>query len=112
MSGITDAIVTAGQVLGAVLPSVVESLSGGTPSSILTHALIVTAEDVALRRVGAHVHPLVVLAVRLEDIADLLLVENQPIIAAHVKFEATELRKRAAALVPTEPAPATPTSSR
>ena len=95
MSGITDAIVTAGQVLGAVLPSVVESLTGGTPSSILTHALIVTAEDVALRRVGAHVHPLVVLAVRLEDIAGLLLIEHQPIVASAVQLEASELRRRA-----------------
>lgn len=113
MSGVLDVLVTAGQVIGAVLPSVVESLTGGTPSSVLTHALIVTAEDVALRRVGHAPSPLAVLAVRVDDLAALLVVEHQPILSAELRAVAVELRKRAAALAPTEPAPsATPTSDR
>lgn len=102
----TAVLVAVGEVLGAVLPSVFESLKGGTPASILTHALIVTAEEVALKRVatrGTPAHPLAVLATRVEDLAALCVVEHQPIIAAHLQIEAAELRKRAAALAPTEP---------
>jgi hypothetical protein len=112
----TAVLVAVGEVLGAVLPSVFESLKGGTPASILTHALIVATEEVALKRVatrGTPAHPLAVLATRVEDLAALLVVEQQPILSAELRAVAVELRKRAAALAPTEPAPsATPTSDR
>lgn len=103
--------------LAAAIPAITSALAGGTPPQIVGAALVAASHDVAIRRVEARtherVHPLVVEAVHLEDAAARLDVLGHPISAAHVRIEATELRKRAAALAPTEPAPsATPTSDR
>ena len=108
---IGSVLITAGEIGAALLPTLVDALKGGTPASILTHAMLVAAEEVALRRMdathdGARPHPLSVEALRLEDAATRLEALGQPISAVHVRGEAAELRRRAAALAPTDPAPA------
>ena len=108
---VTDGLIAAGQIGIALLPTISEALAGGTPAVILTHAMLVAAEEVALRRSDTHgerPHPLVVVALRVDDLATLLVVEHQPVLAASLRDIATELRKRAAAVAPTEPAPGTP----
>ena len=105
------------QVITAIGPSIVAALSRGISADTLTAAVIDAAEAGAHARVEARTgeapHPLGSIALRVDDLAALLVVEQQPILSAELRAVAVELRKRAAALAPTEPAPsATPTSDR
>jgi len=100
-------LITAGQIGAALLPTLVEALKGGTPASILTHAMLVAAEEVALRRsdathAGERPHPLAVEAVKLEDAAVRLEAMGQHILASELRVVVKELRRRAA-VAPTEP---------
>ena len=93
----------------ALMPTLIEALSGGTPAAILTHAMLVTAEEVALRRIEARTHehpsPLSLEARKIEDRAVVLEAMGQPLAADDLHRVAKELRKRAAATAPTDPAP-------
>lgn len=103
--------------IGVAIPAITSAIAGGTPAEIVGGALVAASHDVAIRRVEArtheHVHPLVSAAVRIEDIAADVRAEErrsapdpEGSLASHLEQAARALRRRAAALAPTEPAPA------
>jgi hypothetical protein len=98
---------TVWQVLTAIGPSIVAALSRGVSADTLTAAVIDAAAAGAHARVEARTgeapHPLGSIAVRVEDLAALLVAEQQPILSAELRAVAAELRRRAALLASIEP---------
>ncbi len=104
---IADTIQTVGSILGALSPVLTRALDGGTPADILTHALLATAEEVAVRRVEARADKptpqLAVEALRLEDAAKRIRALGETAAAGLIEAVADDFRDRAAATADTEP---------
>ena len=95
--------------LGAAIPAITSAIAGGAPAEIVGAAMVAAAHDVALRRIEARTHehpsPLSLEARKIEDRAVVLEAMGQPLAADDLHRVAKELRKRAAATAPTDPAP-------
>ena len=102
------------EILGGIAGEVLTLVTAGTAKDRITSGLrigleaatTVARERIESRNDGKPVQPLLVLALRGEDYAHALVAEHQPILAAEVALVVAELRKRAAATAPTDPAPA------